>query len=208
VEVRVFSTAPPPASQGGNSVAISEKEIIHRQLQWLSKYYSELLKLARLEQNAEIKHLWHLANNHTFLHTQLLFDALILGLCNVLDTAGRNQKTRDSEKITLEHFVRKLPSPQKEAAERLLKKVKSSPAYADLQKARNNFIAHSNLGTLKGYTTPEEVFRNLTLDDLGKLLGRVHEIAQVAIDPAMDFSIPGFEGVDKLLRVLQRALEG
>ena len=60
-----------------------------------------------------------------------------------------------------------------------------------------------------GYSelAPEEAFPNLTLDELAKLLQRVHEIARVALVPQMDFSIPGFEGVDELFRVLRRALD-
>jgi hypothetical protein len=189
-------------------VAISEKELIHRQLQWLGIYYSELLKLASREPSEDIKQLWHRVNHHVALHTDLLFEALILGLCNILDTAGWNQKTQEGDKITLDHFVRKLPSssPQRAIAEEILKETKSLPAYADIHKARNHFIAHPNLKMQTGYTTPEEVFPNLTLEDFGELLERVRKIALVAVDPDMDFLIPGFKGVEGLLRVLRRAL--
>jgi AbiU2 len=208
VEVRVFSTAPTTALQNENSVAISEKEIMQNQLRLLNTYYSELSKLASLEPHEEITRLWYRANNHIALHTQLLFDALILDLCNILDSAGWNPKSRESEKITLDHFVRKLPSSgqQRAKAEEILKETKSLPAYANIQKARNNFIAHPNLKMQKDYTTPEEVFPNLTLVDFGELLERVRQIALVAVDAHMDFFIPGFEGVDGLLRIVRRAL--
>jgi hypothetical protein len=61
------------------------------------------------------------------------------------------------------------------------------PAYADIHKARNHFIAHPNLKMQTGYTTPEEVFPNLTLEDFGELLERVRKIALVAVDPDWTF---------------------
>jgi hypothetical protein len=185
----------------------SEKEIVLNQLRWLNTYYSELLKLAPLEPDEEIIRLWKRVNNHVALHTQLLFDALILGLCSILDTAGWDQKAQERKKIRLDHFIRKLPksSSQRAQAEEILKTTKSLPAYADLQKACNNFIAHPKGTLLTSYTTPEEVFPNLTLSDFGELLERVYKIALMAIDASLELSVPGFEGVEGLVRVVRRA---
>ena len=184
-------------------MAIFEENLIHQQLQWLTVYYSELLQWAPAEPNADATLLWRRINHHAALHTDLLFNALILGLSGILDTPGWDQKSGNSEKITLEHFVKKLSDPARAEAKALLKEARSYPAYADLNKARNNLIAHWNRKMLTGYTTPQEIFPHLTLEHFGELLRRVQEIAKMAIDPSMDFSIPGFEGVDKLLRVLR-----
>ncbi|MGC2201983.1 MAG: hypothetical protein WA633_17845, partial [Stellaceae bacterium] len=96
---------------------------------------------------------------------------------------------------------------QRLEAEALLKKARLSSAYADLTKARHNFIAHWNRGKMQGYTSPEEVFPHLTLDDFGKLLRCVQDIGRIAIGQDMEESIPGFEGVNRLLRAVRPALD-
>jgi len=132
-----------------------------------------------------------------------------LGLACILETPGWDQRASSSRKITLKHFIQKLEGAQKSEAEDLFKEVTLLPSYSELWHARDNIIFHSGRETLMGYSelAPEEAFPNLTLDELAKLLQRVHEIARVALVPQMDFSIPGFEGVDELFRVLRRALD-
>jgi hypothetical protein len=180
----------------------------------LKYYYSELLKLEppedSVERRQEAARLRAWAPGHFFLHASLLLDALILALTCILDTPGWDQKAGDSKKSTLMHFVQKLPSDRKTEAESLLKEVRSSASYAELQKARDRIIAHSDREMLLDYVgqPARQAFPNLTLDHLGDLLRRVCGIAFLAIDPSMDLTIPDFVGVQELLEVLPRLSGG
>src|SRR5882762_3445867 len=106
-------------------MATSAVAILHRQLCWLTLYYSELCKLeqpdATAEQRYETQRLRALVRHHTFLHAQLLYDHLIVGLASLFDETGWDQKTRDGKQLTLEYFVQKLPRRQKAKAETLFR---------------------------------------------------------------------------------------
>lgn len=192
-----------------------EKEIVIRQLKWLTLYYSELSKLEQpgmpIDRVQEVRRLRSFALHHTNLHANLLYDALILGLYSLFEKAGWDQKAGDSQKITLEHFARMLPtdSAPRAAAEALLKEVRASASYAQLCRARGDIIGHSNRTTLLVFVnqSKDTMFPDLGIDDLGLLLRKAQQIAVgVMIDPHADFSIPEFRGVDELFEMVRAAI--
>ena len=191
----------------------TEKEIAVRQLKWLTVYLSELSKLEQLgmpvEKVQEARHLRSFVLHHTHLHVSL-HDALISGLYSLFEKAGRDQKTGDSEKITLEHFIRALPTgfAPRVTAEALLKEVRSSSSYAQLCRARGDVIGHSNRRTLLDFVDQptDTMFPDIGVESLGLLLRKAQQIASMVIDPNADFSIPGFRGVDDLFDVVRLAI--
>lgn len=191
-----------------------EKGIIIRQLKWLTLYYSELSKLEQpgmpIDKVQEVRRLRSFVLHHTHLHASLLQDALILGLYSLFEKAGWDQKAGDSQKITLEHFTRMLPtdSAPRVAAEALLKEVRASASYAQLCRARGNIIGHSNRTTLLAFVDQptDTMFPDLGIGDLGLLLRNAQQIAFGVIDPRADFSIPEFRGVDELFEIVRAAI--
>lgn len=191
-----------------------EKEIVIRQLKWLTLYFSELSKLEQpgmpLDEVQEVRRLRSFVLHHTHLHASLLQDALISGLYSLFEKPGRDQKTGDSQKITLEHFIHALPMDfaPRAAAEALLKEVRSSSSYAQLCRARGDIIGHSNRTTLLAFVDQptDTMFPDLGIDDLGLLLRKAQEIAFGTIGPRADFSIPEFRGVDELFEIVRAAI--
>lgn len=193
-------------------LAVDEKEIILRQLKWLTVYHGELLKLEQpgmpLDRQQEVRRLRIFVPHHTALHVNLLMDALVSGLYSVFERPGWDQKTKDSQKITLEHFIQLLPAgSQKARGEALLKEVRASPHYRELCQVRGEIIGHSNRKTLLAYVgqPADAMFQHVSVDDLGALLGKAREIVLSVIDPYADFSIPEFHGIEELFQVIAAA---
>jgi len=192
----------------------NEREIVTRQLKWLTLYLSELSKLEQpgmpIDRVQEVRRLRSFVPHHTQLHASLLQDALISGLYALFETAGWDQKAGDSQKITLEHFIRKLPTDfaPRAAAEKLLKEVRLSSSYAQLCRARGDIISHSNRKTLLAFVDQptDTMFPDLGIDNLGLLLRKAQQIASAVVDPSADFAIPDFRGVDELFEIVRAAI--
>jgi len=163
-----------------------------------------------VERVQEVRRLRGFVPHHTALHVNLLYDALILTLYSLFEKPGLDQKTGDSVKITLEHFIRSLPADcePRTTAEKLLKEARSSSIYAQLCRARGDLIGHSNRKTLLEFVDhpSKAMFPDLGIESLGQLLRKAQQIAMAAIHPMIDFGIPGFHGADDLFEVVRAAV--
>jgi hypothetical protein len=133
----------------------------------------------------------------------LILDALIQGLANILD--GR--KTSGKDNLTLEYVIENYPDPSIRASCReKLSEIRSGATYADIKKARNRILSHSDYTTMIRYDTmtPKD-FPNLRLESLRSLVREIIEmISKMTRQSAVDLLPKEWQGVSVLFNLLEQ----
>jgi hypothetical protein len=185
-------------------------EMITRYISWMHVYARELNALEQpgmpMEKHAAIMTLRDEAPSFFRLVSNLLTDALIIGLDSLLD------KAKPTVQLTIEHIVGKLTNSdiQKRCKDQLVA-LRGKPGVRELSIARNNLVAHPNREHILGRDEMalEKDFPNLTIEGLEDMLHEVTIIASLALGkPHRDFYVQDWEGVDQLFRQLRALKDG
>jgi hypothetical protein len=135
----------------------------------------------------------------------LLQDALIQGLANILDRPS----TLGRDNLTLEFVIQSHPDPAIQAAcMAMLTNIRNGSTYADIKRARNKVLSHSDYETTLNYNTlTSSSFPGLKLVNLQSLVGDIVGVmAKLAGEPIyISESIPqNWQGVSVLFKILER----
>jgi hypothetical protein len=136
------------------------------------------------------------------LVTGLLLDALLQGLANILDRPA----TLGKANLTLEYAIQSHPDPSIQAfCQEKLSAIRGSATYADIKKARNRILSHSDYATIINYDTmtPKD-FPNLRLENLRSLVRDIMEmISRMTGQSASDLISKDWQGVSVLFDRLE-----
>jgi hypothetical protein len=177
----------------------NELKMLQRQTEMLGVYVSELQHLEQPGMPVEYQDRARRIRQQTApkffrLVANLLYDALIQGLANILD----RPKTMGNLNLTLESEIE---NQSRGDLKRRLQAIKKSPTYTDIRAARTKLLSHSDHAAVTSYDTMTVAkdFPNLTLGNLGEL---VNEIREIVIALGGDRRHPSWEGVERLFKLL------
>jgi hypothetical protein len=137
----------------------------------------------------------------------LLQDALIQGLANILDRSSTFGKNNLTLEFVIQHHA---DSAVQIDCMEMLTTIRSGQTYADIKRARNSILSHSDHTTILHYDTltPKD-FPGLRLENLRSLVRNVMEImARLTGKSGRDFVPQDWKGVDVLFKFLEQKQSG
>jgi hypothetical protein len=185
-----------------------------RQISWLRVFCVELKVLGQpempVDRYEEVMGQRDVAPDLFRLYCNLLKDNLILGLDNILDSAGSGQK------LTLPYVVADLGDDTlRQECEGRLADIKRTKCYRAIKIARNHVVAHSERATVVRFdqiaasgidpATGVNFNEDLSILALDALTNDVTVLASRALSKrALDFMLPDWKGASALFDHLRR----